>query len=100
MTDKERQREYFKQWYERNKVYMNKHRRKDSSSPTYRKRVLYSVWNNETDEVVIIDGNNIECAKAMGISQKSFYSLVTKNTKGKALKWTIQKTLLRKGEQV
>ena len=100
MKDKERQREYHRQWYQQNKEYIYRKKKKDKKSPTYRKRVLYSVWNNETDEVVIIDGNNVECARAMGVSQKSFYSLVTKNTKGNALKWTIEKTNLTEEDRI
>ena len=51
--------EYHKRWYQKNK-HIYGYKRKDSTSPTYNKQVLYSVWNNFTDEVVIIDGNNVE----------------------------------------
>lgn len=83
-----------KAWWEKNKHFY-KYQRKDSKDSTYGKHFLFSVWNNITDEVVIIDGNNVECAKAMGISVKSFYSLVTKAKQGKSKKWTIEKKRLR-----
>ena len=83
-----------KAWWEKNKHFY-KYQRKDSTSPTYNKQVLYSVWNNFTDEVVIIDGNYIECANAMGISVNSFYSLVSRAKHGKSKKWTIEKKRLR-----
>jgi hypothetical protein len=91
MTDKE----YHRQWYQLNKDYLSRKRRKDSTSPTYRRQVLYSVWNNETDEVVIIDGNCVECAKAMGISPKSFHAIMMKSMQGKIKKWTFEKRLIR-----
>lgn len=80
-------------WYQKNKHFYNV--RKDSTSSEYGKQILYSVWNNITDEVVIIDGNYRECSKAMGVSEKSFYTLVTKACQGKSKKWTIEKRKLR-----
>lgn len=94
---KEQKKEYHKKWYQENKHLYNE--RKDSSASSYWKKVLYSVWNNFTDEVVIIDGNNVECAKAMGVSNNSFYTLVSKASRGKMKKWTIEKKMLR-GETV
>lgn len=82
-----------RRWYHENKHLYNE--RKDSTLSTYHKQVLYSVWNNFTDEVVIIDGNYIECANAMGISVNSFYSLVSRAKHGKSKKWTIEKKRLR-----
>lgn len=86
--------EYHNRWYQKNK-HIYGYKRKDSTSPTYNKQVLYSVWNNFTDEVVIVDGNYTECAKAMGISVNSFYSLVSRAKHGKSKKWTIEKKRLR-----
>lgn len=83
-----------KAWWEKNKHFY-KYQRKDSKDRTYNKHFLFSVWNNYTDEVVIIDGNNVECAKAMGISVKSFYPLLTRVKQGKVQKWTIEKKVLR-----
>ena len=86
-----------RRWYQENKHLYNE--RKDSTAPTYHKQVLYSVWNNFTDEVVVIDGNYIECSKAMGVSVKSFYTLVSKACRGKMKKWTIEKKVLREGKR-
>ena len=85
-----------KAWWEKNKHYY-KYQRKDSNDRTYNKHFLFSVWNNITDEVVIIDGNNVDCAKAMGISEKSFYPLVTRVKQGKVQKWTIEKREIKRG---
>lgn len=43
--------------------------------------VAYSVWNNKTDDIVIIDGTAEECAKAMGVTTKSFFTIVSKTKK-------------------
>lgn len=51
---------------------------------------LYSVWNNFTDELIILDGTARQCADAMGISFKSFHSLKTRMNQGKLKKWTIE----------
>ena len=48
----------------------------------------YTVWNNKTDELVILDGTSKECAKAMGITIQSFYSYLCKSKKGKTY-WDI-----------
>ena len=85
-----------KAWWEKNKHYY-KYQRKDSNDRTYNKHFLFSVWNNITDEVVVIDGNYIECSKAMGVSVKSFYTLVSKACRGKMKKWTIEKREIKRG---
>ena len=85
--------EYHAKWYQENKHLYNE--RKDSTDPTYHKQVLYSVWNNFTDEVIIIDGTAEQCAKAMGIKLESFYTASMKASRGKNLKWTIEKKVLR-----
>lgn len=48
----------------------------------------YTVWNNKTDELVILDGTSKECAEAMGITIQSFYSYLCKSKKG-IIRWTI-----------
>ena len=85
-----------KAWWEKNKHYY-KYQRKDSNDRTYNKHFLFSVWNNITDEVVVIDGNYIECSKAMGVSVKSFYTLVSKACRGKMKKWMIEKREIKRG---
>ena len=103
MTDKK---EYQKQYYQKNrqrildyhKEYNKRYgyRKKDRTESTFGREKLYSVWNNETDEVVIIDGNANECSKAMGISINSFYTLVTRCLKGELKKWTFTKTIIER----
>ena len=95
---KQYQKEYHKRWYQQNK-HLYKSKRKDSTSSTYQRKKLYTVWNNTTDEVVIVDGNINECAKAMGVSVNSFYSIVTKSRKGIQKKWTIEKRLILSEER-
>lgn len=87
-----------KAWWEKNKHFY-KYQRKDSKDRTYGKHFLFSVWNNITDEVIIIDGNNVECAKAMGISVNSFYSVVSRAKHGKSKKWTIEKKVFMEGKR-
>jgi hypothetical protein len=59
-----------------------------------RSYIVYSVWNNETDELIIVDGEARECAKAMGLAFSSFYSAVSKARSGKVKKWTIKERYL------
>lgn len=50
--------------------------------------VLYSVYDNEHSGLpIIIDGDRDRCSKAMGVSKKSFNSLITKSRNGIVLKW-------------
>ena len=83
------QKKYHHEWYMQMKM-LGRIKRRDKSASTFRNHNLYSVWNNETDEVVIVDGNWRECCKAMGISEKSFYTLVSNSKRGKSKKWTIE----------
>lgn len=52
--------------------------------------LLYTVYRNDTDELVILDGNAVECARAMGVSEKSFYSMVTRARSGRIKRWHIE----------
>lgn len=95
---KEQMKEKHRKWYQRNKEYYNQYRKRkraEQSDHTYRRHVLYSVWNNYTDELVILDGNYDECAKAMGVSARSFHSLMTRAKDGKLKKWTFEKTIIK-----
>ena len=56
--------------------------------------IVYSVWNNRTDEPIIIDGEAKECAKAMNLTLASFYSAITNARSGKVKKWTIESRYL------
>ena len=53
-------------------------------------KYLYSVWNNYTDELIILDGTVKQCADAMGISYKSFHTIRTRLKQGTLKKWTIE----------
>ena len=93
--NKEKIKEYHRRWYQENKEFLSRKRRKQNVN---RWKVLYSVWDNYTDAVVIVDGNAIECAKAMGISEKSFYSIRTRTRQGKMNKWTIEQRKVEKND--
>ena len=58
---------------------------------------LYTVWNNYTDELVILDGTRRQCAEAMGVKLENFYSVISKSTKGKVNKWAVEKQISVKG---
>ena len=50
----------------------------------------YTVYDNRTDELVILDGTAEQCARAMGTSVGSFYSAVTRARTGKVKRWNIE----------
>jgi hypothetical protein len=51
---------------------------------------LYTVYNNNTDMPVIVDGSAAECAAAMGLKTVgNFYSTVMRVRDGRLKKWTI-----------
>ena len=62
--------------------------------------IVYSVWDNRTDELVILDGEADDCAKAMNLSASSFYSTVTKVKKGIVKRWTIKSRYLDGGKRI
>lgn len=51
---------------------------------------LYTIYNNETDMPVIIDGTAKECANAMGLKMSSFYPTVRRSKMGVLKKWYIE----------
>ena len=58
--------------------------------------------NLEGKVAVVTGGAGVLCkefAKAMGVSVKSFYTLVSKASRGKMKKWTIEKKVLREGKR-
>ncbi len=55
---------------------------------------VYTVYNNKTDRVVIVDGEARECAKAMGVSLGTFYCTVCRARAGKIAKWHIESRYL------
>ena len=52
--------------------------------------MVYSIWNNKTDELIILDGTSKECAKAMGMSDTCFRSTLSKVSNGRIKKWTVK----------
>ena len=54
--------------------------------------VLYSVWRNSDDQLLILDGTADECCKVLGITRQSFYRLVcAKKNAGYGYAYTIRK---------
>jgi hypothetical protein len=64
------------------------------SGKNTRSYCVFTVYNNKTDFPVIVDGEARECAKAMGISELSFYYTVNRVKAGKNKKWTILKSYI------
>lgn len=65
-----------------------------------RPKKVYSVWNNKTDELVILDGTAEECIKAIGwASLASFYSHISRAKNGEIRKWHIESRVLDKEER-
>lgn len=52
--------------------------------------LLCTVYDNRTDELVILDGTAEQCARAMGVTVGSFYSAVTRAKTGKIKRWHIE----------
>ena len=48
----------------------------------------YTVYDNKTDELVILDGTSKECAEAMGVTLGTFHSYLCKSKQG-IIRWTI-----------
>jgi hypothetical protein len=63
------------------------HRKGENS----RKYCVYTVYNNKTDELICLDAEASEAAKAMGISLSSFHSTYSRINNGTHKKWTILK---------
>ena len=56
---------------------------------------LYTVYDNRTDLPVIIDGEALLAAMAMGVTIGSFYSIVSRSGKPNAFKrWSVYKRFL------
>jgi hypothetical protein len=65
-----------------------------------RPKKVYSVWNNKTDELVILDGTAEECIKAIGwASRASFYSHISRAKSGEIRKWHIESRVLSREER-
>ena len=53
-------------------------------------KYLYSIWRNEDDQLLILDGTSEQCCEILGIPKKTFYEELSR-TGGKGKKYTIQK---------
>ena len=51
-------------------------------------RFLYSVWRNEDDRLMILDGTADECARIMQMERGSFYRICNGGGNGA---WTVMK---------
>lgn len=52
-------------------------------------RKYYTVYNNHTDEVVIVNGTKKECAEVMGIKPETLHSIRWLEEHGRKTKWHI-----------
>lgn len=59
---------------------------------------LYTVYDNRTDELVILDGTAQECARALGITDNSWRISVTRSRQGTLKKWYITTRNTKEGE--
>ena len=50
---------------------------------------LYTVYDNRTDEPVIVSETAKECAKRLNIKECSFYSILSRFNSGKSTRWAI-----------
>lgn len=51
--------------------------------------VVYSVWDNRTDELVILDGSAQVCANRLQITLNAFYALCYRARRGLFGRWHI-----------
>lgn len=59
-----------------------------------RRYCVYTVWDNRTDELIILDGTAPQCAEAMGVALSSFYAALTKTKAGRTKRWYIERNYL------
>lgn len=55
-------------------------------------KVLYSIWRNRDDKLLILDGSADECCALLGIPRKTFYEELSRSG-GNGKKYTIKKIL-------
>ena len=55
-------------------------------------KILYSIWRNLDDQLIILDGTADECCALLGIPRKTFYEELSR-TGGNGKKYTIKKIL-------
>ena len=42
--------------------------------------ILYSVWNNRDDRLIILDGTADKCSEMLGITKDAFYHIVCRGS--------------------
>ena len=52
--------------------------------------VLYSIWRNEDDRLIIFDASAEQCCEILGITRRTFVEELSR-TKGNGEKYTIRK---------
>ena len=60
--------------------------------------VLYSVWRNSDDRLLILDGTSDECARVLGITQRSFVERLSR-TGGNSKEYTVRKIRVEDAER-
>lgn len=65
-----------------------------------RKYCVYTVYRNETDELICLDAEANKAAQAMGISLSSFYSAYSRRNNNTNKKWTILKDFYDEIEEI
>jgi len=65
--------------------------RRKPTEPT----ILYSIWNNQNDQLIILDGTADQCSKMLGITKDAFYHIVCRGSP----QYTIQKARKREIER-
>lgn len=62
---------------------------KEGEQRYYPPQRRYTVWDNRSDEMVILDGSARDAARAMGVKISSFYTTVCRSRNGKNARWTV-----------
>lgn len=52
--------------------------------------ILYSIWRNSDDRLLVLDGTAKQCCHILGITMHTFYGLVSRNASGEG-KYTVRK---------
>ena len=59
-------------------------------------KYVYSIWDNITDNLIILDGSAGKCAEALGLkTAKNFYDMYGRFKRGKLKKYHIERTSLK-----
>ena len=61
---------------------------------------VYSIWDNKTDELLILDGDASACAARMGLTLGSFGTWVTRMRRRADARYTIETRRVQEGDIV